>query len=208
MFNQLTPFVQIVKIKAQLEGAQLSDKTQNEWMGFRAYGRHRGISLAAVQDQIKKKLLTIKNGALKETKNGDRIRVWINRDIADTIWNEKVKAVAMNAHSHPAHGKTTPTENEPELKGPSYHQSRSIKEAFAAKLAQLDYEKKAGNLCRTEDVAKAAKDMARDTRDYLLNIPSKLAPLLAAENDINEVHKIIEDEIHNALTNLSSGKIF
>ena len=50
--------------------------------------------------------------------------------------------------------------------------------------------------------------MARLTRDYLLNMPGKLAPILAAESDINKIHKIVEDEIHNALTNLSAGKIF
>ena len=188
----------------------MADEKPNKWMGFREYGRHRNISLHAVQDQIKKKLLTVKNGALRETKNGDRTRVWINTEIADKIWSEKVALSAKNMHSkHPAHhSDAEPIEGAPKLQGPSYAQSRSIKEAFAAKLAQIDYEKKAGNLCRTEDVARAAKDMARLTRDYLLNIPGKLAPLLAAESDINEIHKIVEDEIHNALTNLSTGKIF
>lgn len=181
-----------------------------EWMGYREYSRHRGISLAGVQDQIKKKLLTVKNGALKVTKNGERSRTWIHQPTADKIWSEEVALTAKNLHSkHPAASSSdTPIEGAPKLQGPSYAQSRSIKEAFAAKTAQIDYEKKAGNLCRTEDVSRAAKDMARITRDYLLNMPGKLAPLLAAETDVNEVHKIIEDEIHNALTNLSSGKIF
>ena len=94
------------------------------------------------------------------------------------------------------------------IQGPSYAQSRSIKEAFSARLAQLDYEKKSGALCRADDVVKAARQSARLTRDYLLNIASKLAPILASETDINIVSKLLEDEIHNALTNLSNGEIF
>lgn len=208
LFNQLTDFVYTGNIEIHFEGAQLSDK-KKKWMGYREYGRHRNISLHAVQDQIKKGLLTVKNGALKETKNGSRIRVSINCEIADKLWDEKVLATAQNMHSHPAHKPdANHVEGEGGLKGPSYSQSRTIKEAFAAKTAQIDYEKKAGNLCKTEDVSRAARDMARTTRDYLLNMPGKLAPLLAAETDISEVHRLIEEEIHNALTNISSGKIF
>lgn len=193
----------------------MSEKSVKKWMGITEYGRHRGITHVAVKDQIKKGLLTEENQAIKIRKNGKGTgkRVSINTAKADAIWNKEVIQQHSNAHSeNPSSTYHGPKEMAPgqasEIKGPSYHQSRSIKEAFAAKLAQIDYEKKSGNLCKTEDVARAAKDMARVTRDYLLNMPSKLAPLLAAENDINEIHKLLEDEIHNALTNLSNGSIF
>lgn len=181
-------------------------KQDPKWMGIRKYGEHRGISMSAVQDQIKKYLLTVENGALKETKNGKKIRVWIHAEKADAIWNDKVKVSAKNMHSN--HTGLEAKSKDGMIQGPSYAQSRSIKEAFAARLAQLDYEKKSGALCRAEDVTKAARQTARLTRDYLLNIPSKLSPILAAETDINEVHKLLEDEIHNALTNLSNGEVF
>lgn len=179
-------------------------------MGIREYARHRNISHAAVQDQIKKKLLTVENGGLAETKNGDRTRIWVVTLKADEIWDENVVVTNKNMHSKHPDADLMANKNEPNTTSgvPSYAQSRSIKEALSAKLTQLEYEKKSGSLCSVEDVAKAAKEMSLLTRNYLLNISGKLAPILAAETDIDKVHKLIDDEIHNALTNLSSGKIF
>ena len=75
-----------------------NSKLDSKWLGVLNYAKHRGISLAAVQDQIRKNLLTIENGALKETKNGKKFRVWINVKIADEIWDSKVKVSAKNMH--------------------------------------------------------------------------------------------------------------
>ena len=169
------------------------------WMGLREYGRHRGCSATAVAKAISKGIIAAAVDHTKKRKN-------INQQLADQLW-PNTKRMAIDHALKNTQESEGPQEQAPSA-GLNYAKSRAMKEIFAAKNEQLKYEEKAGNLCRTEDVAKAAKDMARLTRDYLLNLPDKLAPILTASTDIEEVHKILNDEIHNALTNLSKGRIF
>jgi len=165
------------------DGGRVAQNKKN-LMGLREYARHRGVSLAAVQDAIKKDKLT----AAIVTKGKNKK---INYKTADKLWSQNT--ITNNKNS------------ETMTKGADYSKARAFKESFAAKNEQLKYEERVGKLCKVDEVQRAAKDVARITRDALFTIPDKLSPLLAAESDINQVHKILMTEIHQACENISRG---
>ncbi len=62
-------------------------------------------------------------------------------------------------------------------------EARTRKLSAEAELAELELAKVRGDLVRTEDVIKAWEDVLRAMKAKLLGIPSKSAPILAAENN-------------------------
>ena len=85
-------------------------------------------------------------------------------------------------------------------------QARAVREMYAARLTQLEYEERSGSLCKVEDVKLSAFKSARLTRDAMLNIPSRvvneitalIGGLEAAKS--HEILQILQREIHSALS--------
>ena len=88
---------------------------------------------------------------------------------------------------------------------PSLAVSKQVKAAYEAKLAELEYKEKSGNLVLADDVKKAASRLARTLRDLLLGIPNRNAARLAAMADPDEVRALLQSEIEGALRSLPSG---
>ena len=63
----------------------------------------------------------------------------------------------------------------------------------------------AGKYVDADDVKVAAFNKARVVRDSLLNIPERLAAVLAAEGDERRVHQIMVAEIRAACEELTGG---
>ena len=89
--------------------------------------------------------------------------------------------------------------------GPSFAQSRAIKEAYNARLAKLAYEEKSGALVRTDSVKVAWFNTLRVIRDRALNLPDRLAPLLAAETDPKVVRDLLEEELRTILNDAADA---
>ena len=77
--------------------------------------------------------------------------------------------------------------------------------AFAAKIEELKYKEMAGQLIRTDAVRAAWAKRITLARDALLQIPHRLAPVLAAESDMERVSQLLEDELRQVLDELSRG---
>lgn len=88
--------------------------------------------------------------------------------------------------------------------GPSYAQSRAIREAYQARLAKLEYEERAGKLVSIDAVKVEAFKVHRQVRDAMLNIPDRCAAQLSVINDPIEVHSFLLAEINAALRLLSA----
>jgi phage terminase Nu1 subunit (DNA packaging protein) len=86
-----------------------------------------------------------------------------------------------------------------------YEAARTEKEIYRAKMAKLNFERMDGALVPAKDVTTAAFEKARTVRDQLLNIPSRVSPILAAETNAAKVHEILDKEIRQALEVLSAG---
>lgn len=84
--------------------------------------------------------------------------------------------------------------------------AKSTKEYYAAQIAKLEYEAKAGKLIDADQVRHEAFRLARSLRDRVLNIPDRLAAELAGIKDRKEIHKRISHELRIALTELNFGQ--
>lgn len=94
---------------------------------------------------------------------------------------------------------------EPQTNGhTSFAKFRSAREAYQAKLAQLDYEERAGKLVKKEDVEREAFDISRLLRDIFLSIPQEVAGTVVGMNDEKEIAKFLRLKIRDALMEASN----
>lgn len=148
-------------------------------MGIREYARHRNVSQTAISKAVKDGRIAATVSIIKGNKKIDVAKADEILNKTDTDSNKDLKAAKGLANA------------------------KVVKETFAAKIAQLNYEQKAGKLCRVDDVQRAAADTARVTRNSLLTIPDRIAPIIASEKDIKKISKLITTEINASLENLS-----
>lgn len=72
-----------------------------------------------------------------------------------------------------------------------------------AKKAELEVLEIMKTLVPAKDVKDAAFESGRLLRDQLLNIPGRVAPIIAAERDPKKTHEILEKEIRQCLETIS-----
>lgn len=161
---------------------------KDEWMGPSAYARHRGVNLSTVKDWIKEGKL---DGCFKVSSNN---RKKINSTLADQAMDHASSDLTQSGSDQ---------ENQPPSANLSLTKARTAKTALEAKTAQLKYEKILGSLVEKSEVVRVAKEMARTTRDALMTIPDRLAPILASEKEIDEINHLLAESIDDALRNLS-----
>lgn len=161
----------------------------------RAYARHRGVSETAVRKALKSERIT-------KNKNGK-----IDPELADKEWG---------VNTDPAQLKDSKIEEKPQEEnnnynpaplGPSYQQSRAIKEAYNAKLTRLQFEKESKKLISVDEVKINAFNAARMTRDRILNIPDRVIPQLVGRTDIHEMKELLKTELIKALEELSKNDL-
>ena len=93
------------------------------------------------------------------------------------------------------------------VQGPSLAQSRAVKEAYLARLAKLEFEQKSGKLIDADEVKVRAFKLARNARDALLTMPDRLAPILASSTDVQEIHRLMLEDIERTCQRLADGAL-
>ena len=161
-------------------------------MNVTAYARHRGVSHVAV-------LKAIKAGRIVKEADGT-----IDPAKADAAWKQNTNQ-AQQRKPKDEENKPAPhvAAELPANSGPSYAQSRAFKEAYNARLAKLEYEEKSGALVRTDSVKVAWFNVLRVLRDRALNLPDRMAPLLAAETDPKQVRELLDTELRQILNDVA-----
>lgn len=81
--------------------------------------------------------------------------------------------------------------------------ARTMREAFKAKMAKMEYEEKAAKLTDASKVKAEAFRAGRIVRDSLLGIPDRLSDVLAAEEDPVKVRQLLMEELESILHELS-----
>lgn len=164
-------------------------------LSLRAYAKHRGVSLAAVQKAIR-------SGRITTTEGGS-----IDRDRADAEWSAKTRPGQQRAATPAAAASATSLVEAPRGDslggGLDYFRARAIRENYQARLAKIEYEERIGKLVNRDETQVAAFTRGRTVRDRMLNIPDRLAATLAAESDCDKVHQRLTEEIRKALDVLS-----
>jgi len=152
-------------------------------VSLRKYATHRLVSLTAVQKAIQQ-------GRIKTAPDGK-----IDLEQADRDWERNTSPVNAPKRAPRAGGGAAG--------GPTYAQSRAVREVYLARLAKIEFEERVGKLVSRDEITVAAFTKARTVRDNLLNIPDRVAAVLAAETDPVRMHQILSDEIRKALIELS-----
>ena len=88
--------------------------------------------------------------------------------------------------------------------GSDYDAARTRKMNADAEIAEMELAQLRLKLCSTEDVIKAWADVLNACRSKFLSLPTKLAPVLANEDDASVTKQLLEDQIHEALSELSN----
>lgn len=152
-------------------------------MSLRQYANHRGVALRAVQKAIE-------TGRIQTVKGGK-----IDQAAADIAWDRNSDPAKQRKEGADI-GATSQ----------AFQKARAAREAYNAKIAQLNYEKMAGRLVDMEMVRLRSFENARAVRDALLNIPNRIASNLAGETDPIKIGNLLTTEINHALEELSGLK--
>ena len=86
-----------------------------------------------------------------------------------------------------------------------FRKAQTQERVYVAKLAQLKWEEESGDLIRVADVRATLAHVVATTREALLQLPARMAPLLAAESDTAAVQNLLHAEIHAALDTLAKS---
>ena len=162
-------------------------------LSIRAYARHRGITDGAVRKAIKA-------GRITKNKNDK-----IDPELADKQWSKNTDPAQVKETKKEEVKQESNSYNSAPL-GPSYKQSRAIKEAYNAKLTRLQFEKESKKLISVDEVRISAFNSARMTRDRILNVPDRVIPQLVGRTDINEMKELLKLELVKALEELSNNE--
>ncbi len=190
-------------------------------MNLQAYANHRkalglrGTSHVAVINAIKAERLS----PPAVQRKGSR---WIiDPELADEQWATRTDPSEFGGHagggSRPI-GIETPApivKQRPDLPdappaaaakgGPSLAVSKQVKAAYEAKLTELQYKERSGEMGNLQDVRKEASRLARQVRDLLLIVPSRNAAKVAAMSDPEDIRALLQQEIEGALKGLANG---
>lgn len=161
-------------------------------LSLRAYAKHRGVALSAVQKAIK-------TGRIKLEADGK-----INAQKADASWQFNTRPSAQDSSSNESYSDSSDQSNEIESKNaPNYQKARAIREAYSARLAKLDFEERSGKLVPLETVSKVVFTIGRQLRDRLQLIPRQLSPLIVSQvletPDPRVIEAMLDDAIRDAL---------
>jgi hypothetical protein len=154
-------------------------------MSQRAYARHRGVALFAVQKAIK-------SGRISTTAKGQ-----IDSEVADEEWARNTREYAPAV--------TQPDEDSGTFGASQYSKARAVREHYQARLAKLEFEERTGKLVSKDEVQVAAFNKFRQFRDAVLNLPDRLAAMLAAETDAAKAYEILSTEIRKALNEFADA---
>lgn len=189
-------------------------------MGYRAYSRHAGVTLRAVQKAIEAGHIRVTPEKKIDSDQADRD--WRNSDavlrpVVSMAQPEK-RAVSPAApgrvqgagrdlvDSAEAEGGA---EGEPELDDSTseYRTHRAAREKFSALKQELEYKQLAGELIAVEEAKRIAFTTFRSIRDSVLNVPARLKDQLAALTDPHQCERIMEAALAAALAGIDVAKL-
>lgn len=93
------------------------------------------------------------------------------------------------------------SKNEADL---DYDMERAKHERIKREIAELNLAEMKGQIHYADDVEKVMNDMLSNFRSKVLSMASKLAPILIARNDINQIQDMINKEAYEVLEELSN----
>lgn len=156
--------------------------------------RQLGVSRQAVHELVKR-------GVLSKDKDG-----LIDFELAKHALMNRVRpsgktAASLQEPATPPTTQTPETSTEPEIT--SYHVAKTLREAAEAQIARLKLAEMQSDVIQISAVRATWATRIASARDALLQIPARIAPVLAAETNLAAVTLLLESELRQALAELS-----
>ena len=163
--------------------------------------RELGVSRQAIHDLVKRGILTKDKDGLIDV---EMAKIALAARVHPS---SKTAAALQTAPAAPPDASGAPADDA-DTSGTeitSYHVAKTLREAADAQMARLKLAEMQGSLIRIDAVKATLATVFATTRDALLQIPARMAPLLAADADPASVHNMLHAEIHQALHHLAGS---
>jgi hypothetical protein len=174
-------------------------------MSIRAYGRHRGVSDAAVRKAIKAGRIQLELDGTIDAGKADA--AWqINTDAAQQRGPAQVKPVPDAALD--AVRDTLKENGAPSSGGTTYMQARTANEVLKAQTNRVRLQKLKGELIDRSKVMGHVFKLGRQERDAWLNWPARISAQMAADLavDGHTMHVTLERYVRQHLSELAEFK--
>lgn len=169
-------------------------------VSIRAYAAHRGCSKSAVMKALNKGRIT--RGADGKIDPATADIEWDQNSDPSQVSANKVQSAVSQKKPQPKKEKSSePSSSD----GPTYIQSRAIRELYVARLRKMEYEEKANRLVPLDKVSVRWFNLARQLRDQLLGVPNRIDAILAAEDDRFKINQLLSEEISRVLEEFSKN---
>lgn len=164
-----------------------------------AYAKNKGVSTEAVSKAVRVGRLS--KSVVFDAKSRPRVIP----ELADQEWvantDSAQQRVPVVAPPRPEPEPEQPVARD-EPKTATFQQARTLREAYMARLAKLEFDEKSGLLVKAEAVKNEAFKVARIVRDNMLNIPDRVSGELANETNQFKIHQRLTAEIRRALEDM------
>ena len=164
------------------------------------FARQRGVSHEAVRKAVKVGRLS------KSVVFGKTGKARLLPALADQEWTANTDSAQQRVPAVAPPRAPQAPDPEPvardEPKTATFQQARTLREAYMARLAKLEFDEKSGLLVKADAVKNEAFRTARIVRDNLLNIPDRIAAELANETNQFKVHQRLTQELRRALEDM------
>jgi hypothetical protein len=172
-----------------------------ELVSLREYARRRGVSHSSVRRAVRSGRITTVAGKIDPARAD--IEWAENTDL--TKPRNSVTGVPKLVRDPVGPAEPMDLDGPGEIDSPAgssapgsargYARARAAREAYEARLAKAKYERLMGQLISADEVRVTAFNRARRTRDLLLALPDRLAPVLSATKNSEECHRILTEEL-------------
>ena len=163
------------------------------------YARQRGVSRQYIGQMVSKGVIELKNKKVDPTQ-ADKALASVREPARPERRSQTKTEPAPSPVSLPSDTPQLPQRGDLST---LLLKTRIKSEVEKAKLLEIKARVEAGKYVDADEVKVAAFNRARVVRDALLNIPERLAAVLAAEEDASRVHALLHAEIRSALEDLS-----
>lgn len=161
-----------------------------------AFAAMMHVSPAAVTKAIAENRITT-------VRDGDKDK--IDPAVAQIQWAQNTRARSPSINAAPAADTTTATTSTKGNNDSGYWDSRTSREEAEAGIAQLKLAELRKSLIPVDAVRAVFGTAFAGAREALMQIPSRIAPALAAETDPQKIQIVLGDAIHAALMSLSKA---
>lgn len=180
----------------------------NKPVPIRAYARYMGVSDTAVRKALSRGDIPKSAMVLDDPK-----RPKIIPALANAAWKQNHNpsythyAPQLEKKLSQATGTPPPpADNAPNIEtggNATLQAAKRAKAVYDAKLAELEYRQRSGELVKKDDVYKALFSAGQELRTRIEAIPDRYIDDIVAAIDRNQAHIVLSKAIHEALTNIS-----